>query len=187
MHPRRDIGGERALGGPPGGIALLLRSQLLDFAARLQREQFQIFLDVAIVDVDPELVKLVGRRQLGIEVDRACFGFSELLPRRHRDERRDEGVHLGVRDPANQLATRSDVPPLITAAHLQRALPFAEQVQEVVRLQQHVAELGEREPALETRLHRFLLQHDVDRKVLADVAQEIDQLLIAEPPGVVEQ
>src|SRR6266566_1573824 len=35
VHPRRNIGGERALGGPPGGIALLLRGQLLDFAARL--------------------------------------------------------------------------------------------------------------------------------------------------------
>jgi len=35
-------------------------------------------------------------------------------------------------------------------------------------------------------LHRFLLEHHVDREVLADVAQKIDEMLFDEPFRVVE-
>ena len=60
-------------------------------------------------------------------------------------------------------------------------------MQEVVRLEQHVAELGVREAGLEPRLHRLLLKHHVHREVLPDVAQEVDEPLGDEPFGVVEQ
>ena len=49
------------------------------------------------------------------------------------------------------------------------------EVGEVVGLQEHVAELGEREPALEPDLDRVLGEHVRDREVLAGVAQEVDQ------------
>ena len=52
------------------------------------------------------------------------------------------------------------------------------QVQEVVRLQQHVAELGVADAllaALQALAHRVLLDHHVDREVLADVAQHLDE------------
>ncbi len=86
-------------------------------------------------------------------------------------------MSLGVLDAANEIDAGGDVAPLVAAAHLERALPLAEQVQEVVGLQQHVAEFCERQPGLEPRLHRLLLQHDVDGEVLANVAQKVDQPL----------
>ena len=48
-------------------------------------------------------------------------------------------------------------------------------MQEVGRLQQHVAELGEREPRLEPHLDGVLGEHVRHREVLADVAQEVEQ------------
>ena len=86
----------------------------------------------------------------------------------------------------DQIDPRGDVPPLIAAAHLDGALLFAEQVQEVVRLQQHVAEFGVGDAGVEARLHRLLLQHQIDGEVLADVPQESDERLLLQPVGIVE-
>ena len=68
-----------------------------------------------------------------------------------------------------------DVAPLIRAAHLQLDALRAVEVPEVVGLQEHVAELGERQAALEAGLDGVLGEHVRDREVLARVAQEVDQ------------
>ena len=47
-----------------------------------EREELQIAHGVAIVDVEPELIELVRRRQRGIEPHRAAFGLAELRARR---------------------------------------------------------------------------------------------------------
>ncbi len=46
-----------------------------------------------------------------------------------------------------------DVAPLVTAPHLQLTAVVPVQVQEVVSLEQHVAELGEGDPGLHPALH----------------------------------
>src|SRR5881397_3207640 len=90
-------------------------------------------------------------------------------------------------DPAltspDEIDAGSDVPPLIAAAHLDGAALAPEQVQEIVRLEQHVAELGVRDARVEPRLHRLLLEHHVHAEVLADVAQEVHEALLPEPFG----
>ena len=58
---------------------------------------------------------------------------------------------------------------------------------EVVRLKQHVAELGERQPAREPDLDGVLVEHVRDREVLAGVTQEVDERDLAEPVQVVGQ
>ena len=61
------------------------------------------------------------------------------------------------------------------------------EVGEVGRLEEHVAELGERQAPLEPDLDGVLGQHVRDREVLADVAQEVDAAVIgAEPVEVVD-
>ena len=182
-HGSRQCPLRRALGGIPG----LLRHEARDLRLGKMREQFQVSLDVAIVRIDPGLIELVRRRELGVEIDRSLFRLAELFPRGHRHQRCDEPVCLRVLDAPDQIHARRDVPPLVAAADLERALALAKQVQEVVGLEQHVAELGERQPRFESRLHRLLLQHDVHREVLADVAQEIDHALLDQPLGVVQQ
>ena len=64
------------------------------------------------------------------------------------------------------------------------------EAQEVVGLQQHVAELGVGDAllgSLEAGLDRLLGHHLVDGEVLADVAQVLEHRQRAEPVGVVEQ
>ncbi len=79
-----------------------------------------------------------------------------------------------------------DVAPLVGAADLQCAAVALVQLDEVVGLQQHVAELGVGDAlALEASPHRVAVEHDVDREVLADVAQELDRRHLRGPGQVV--
>ena len=90
---------------------------------------------------------------------------------------------------ANQLLARQNVAPLVAASHLDGAVVVLRQVEEVVGLQQHVAELGERDAVFalfQPGAHRVALDHLVDRKMLADVAQEIHQVQGHQPIGIVQ-
>ena len=84
-----------------------------------------------------------------------------------------------AREPADQVDAGGDVAPLVAAADLQRAAVPAVEVQEVVRLQQHVAELGEGDASLAVGAMRArtdsLASIWFDAEVLADVAQEVDE------------
>ena len=95
-------------------------------------------------------------------------------------------MRLGTLGAPNQLDTSRDVPPLIAPAELQHRSITPMQLEEVVRLHQHVAEFCERDAAVEPRLHRFFLQHDIHAEVLPDIAQEVHQALLHEPIGVVQ-
>ena len=89
----------------------------------------------------------------------------------------------------NQIHPRSDVAPLIAAAHLQRATESIVQHEIVVRLQQRVAELGERDSvfALGAALDRLLCQHRVHGEMLPDVTHEFDRTELGEPVRVVHE
>src|SRR6266545_4284868 len=75
--------------------------------------------------------------------------------------------------PTDELQPRSDVAPLVRATHLELHAVGPVEVPEVGRLEEHVAELGVRQTALQPALDRVLGQHVRDREVLADVAQEL--------------
>jgi len=68
-----------------------------------------------------------------------------------------------------------------------RLAPWRRELEEVVRLEDHVVELEEAQGLLapEPRLDGLEGQHAVDAKVLADVAEELDVLEAVEPVGVV--
>ena len=95
-------------------------------------------------------------------------------------------MRLAVLEAADQVDPRRDVPPLVAAAHLEGAPLLAIQVQVVVRLEQHVAELGVGDSGIESRLHGLLLHHHIDAEVLADITEKGYQLLLHEPVGVVQ-
>jgi hypothetical protein len=95
------------------------------------------------------------------------------------------GAFVETRPPPDQLEAGGDVPPLIRAAHLEIHAHRPVEVLEVGRLDQHVAELGERQAAVQPRRDRVLGEHVRDREVLADVPQPVDQPDLAEPVEVV--
>ena len=88
--------------------------------------------------------------------------------------------------PADQLEAGRDVAPLVGAAHLQLDAEGPVQMPEVGRLEQHVAELRERQAAAEPRLDGVLREHVRDREVLPDVAQELQHRQLAQPVEVVD-
>ena len=89
-------------------------------------------------------------------------------------------------DAADQLEPGGDVAPLVGATGLDLDVERPIEVQEIGRLQEHVAELGVRQAGVEAGLDRVLGQHVRDREVLADVAQELEHAHRAEPVVVVD-
>lgn len=127
--------------------------------------------------------------RLGVQPDRAGFGLAELGAVGLGDQREGQAEAGHAELPADQVGAGGDVAPLVGAADLQLAALLAPQPVEVVGLQQHVAELGVRQPgfALEPRAHAVLRDHHVDREVLADLAQEVEVVERHGPVGVVHQ
>lgn len=58
---------------------------------------------------------------------------------------------------------------------------------EVVALEQHVAEFGEREAAVKPRLYALFGEHVADGQVLPRVAKEIDKAKLPQPAEIVQQ
>ena len=101
-----------------------------------------------------------------------------------------QGVGLPLQHAPVELDAADDVAPLVAAADLQGAAVAARKFQEVVGLQEHVAELGvgNASPfAVEAGAHRVALHHGVDREVLAHVAQERQHGHVLGPVQVVHQ
>ena len=99
-------------------------------------------------------------------------GPGPRLPRRPRSGG-------SARGPAVMLPHWSAPPDLELHAHRPVQVPV------VGGLQEHVAELGEREPAPHPPLDRVLGEHVRDREVLPDVAQEVEHRDLAQPVEVV--
>ena len=154
VGPLRDRRGPARAGRAAalrGGRVLGL--ELLDPAPVEEGEPAQVDADVAVVGVDPVLVEAVRRGQGRVEPDRvAGLALAELRARRREQERVGQavgGLGLAVRPagrPPDQLEAGGDVAPLVGAAALQLDAVRATEVGEVGRLEEHVAELGEREP-----------------------------------------
>ncbi len=89
-----------------------------------------------------------------------------------------------------QVDSGRDVAPLVAPAGLQLAAVMFVEVDEIVGLEQHVAELGITQAGVgpfQPRLDRIFGQHDIDGKMLADVAQEFEVAEAAHPIVVVDQ
>src|SRR5204862_3177930 len=102
--------------------------------------------------------------------------------------RRREGKGLPTSRAADQIAAGQDVEPLVVAPDLQKAPVLAEQVKEVIRLDERVVELDEAETLLlEAFPIRAVLHQLIDSEVAADVTQEIDVVERPQPIGVVDE
>ena len=89
---------------------------------------------------------------------------------------------------ASQVGAGDDIAPLVGTADLQHAAVALVEFGEVVALQQAVGELGVGNALVfagQALLYGFLLDHGVDREMLADVAQEFEAVHAAEPVVVV--
>ena len=127
--------------------------------------------------VEEELVHGEGAGPLGVQPDRARLGLAVLGPVRLHDQRRGEAPDLVAADPADVVDAHGDVAPLVAPAELDVAAVVEVEPEEVVGLEQHVAELGVGDAlvrTLEAALDGLLGHHLVDREVLAHVAEVLE-------------
>src|SRR5699024_10239218 len=89
---------------------------------------------------------------------------------------------------ADKVHTGDDIAPLVRATDLHADVVLAVQVNEVIRLKQHVGKLRVGDAiCCQATLHGVAGEHRVQRKVLAQVAQEVDDGHLADPVSVVDQ
>src|SRR5690606_23486148 len=90
---------------------------------------------------------------------------------------------------AGQVSTTGDIAPLIAAADLQGAVVTMVKLRKVVGLQQHIGEFSKGNTftfTLNALLDRLFINHVIDGKVLADIAQEGEHIHIANPVQIVD-
>ena len=193
MHHAGDTPGQMPLRPACCGVLEVLRHQHGDVGEAVEREPLQKLLHRRIVVLHPKLTE--GERAgLGwVEPDRTLGRLAELRAALPQEQGVAEPVGLRRRpilppfSASDQLGAGGDVPPLIGTPHLQLDAVKLAQHQEVVALEQHVAELGEGETTLESRLDTLLRKHVADGEMLSRVTEELDEPEVAKPREVVEQ
>jgi len=157
-----------------------------DLLHRQERKQGQETFQIRVFHVDPVLVILIGRGELGIEPDRPFFGLSHLLTVRRRDQRERHAESRFSLYPPNQVNTGHHVPPLVISPHLQATTVILKKMQEIIGLQKHVVELDEIETLFQTDPVTLGGEHAVDAEVSSDIAKELDIIEPREPIGIIE-
>ena len=107
-------------------------------------ENLDVALGIFIGYIEPELVELVRRGSFRIELDVAFLGLAELLSVSLSDEWAGQCVCVGLAEhSSDKFSSGSDVSPLVASAHLQMAVLVLIEPEEIVSLEQLVAELCE--------------------------------------------
>ena len=104
------------------GIFRVLLFQRFDFLLRQKREVFQVADHVAVVRVDPELVKSIDAGAFRVEPDGAGFGLAEFRAVGVGDERKRETESRLAQFLPDQVDAGGDIAPLVAAADLQFAI-----------------------------------------------------------------
>ena len=103
-------------------------------------------------------------------------------------QRIGNSIRLTLLHTADEVNTTDNVSPLISAAKLNRAAHGAEQMHEVIGLQNHVTEFGVADALLalfQAALHRIAHDHLIDTEMLANITQHIKVTKGAQPLTIV--
>ena len=85
-----------------------------------------------------------------------------------------------------QVDTCRNISPLVATSNLQLTSVLLIEMHEIVRLQQHVTEFGVTQScSIQAILDRLLTQHHINRRVLANIAQEFDVAELIHPIKVI--
>ena len=174
-----DFLGESLLQWSQAWVAFLLFLKGFNLVLWQIGEDLDIFGSVGVAHVKPELVELVGRSTLWVEPHIATLGLAKLTTIGLGNEWAGDGIGFATVDATDELGACSDVAPLVATAHLQAASLVLIEVEEVIALEQLVAELGERHTVVgiggKALLDAVLCHHVVDGDVLANVANEVQE------------
>ena len=193
MYHRGDLSGESFLQHTATGILTVLGDERVDGLLIEIGEDLDIALGIFVTDVEPELIESVRSGAVSVKPYISALGLAELLSVGFGDERAGEAEGFGIvaERAADELCAGGHVAPLVVAAELQTHAIVLILIEEVVALEQLIGKLGERQTvaslAVETFLHAVLSHHIVDGDVFADVAHEVEELIVLHPVVVVDQ
>ena len=188
VHELGNLACQRLLGRALPWLGLDFFSQRVDFFLAQESEVLQVFNDVAVILIDPELVELVWRRLFRIQPDCAARCLTELgaVCFEHQRNRQTKSFGVGTLNLMNQINPGSNVAPLISPADLQVNVIMPVEMQEIDGLQDLVGKLSVGDPGFQTAGYDFLIQHRVHAEQLAVVAQEVDHAQFGQPVIVVD-
>src|SRR5882724_13720287 len=93
-----------------------------NFALAQKRKILQIRDHLAIVGVNPELVKLINAGPAGIEPHCARFGLAKLRSIRLGNEKQSQAMNCSAQLFSSEIDSSRDISPLIAPADLQLAI-----------------------------------------------------------------
>src|SRR5215831_12778691 len=164
----RGLKGQHLLGLTQFGA--LHSAQTRDLLQRQESVVLEKALHIPVIDVNPELVKLIWGRQVSVQPDGSSCGFAHFLPTRCSEEGKSQGKGFAISDPADEVDPSDQVAPLIVSAYLEHAAIALEEHQKIIGLQQLVVELEERQPRFQTLLVRLERQHTIDAEMPTNIA-----------------
>ena len=178
MDEQRQLLRERLLRNARFGIGLHLLLEFGDLLQGLHREDLEVANHIRIRRAEEVLVPVVDGRHLAVQEERIALRLAELLSRRIEEQRKRQAERRLAAHLVHEIGTRRDVAPLVGAADFHLAAKGVVEMQEVVALEDLIAELCEGQRAvgrLETLLHALLREHLRHAEVDRDVTQELNR------------
>src|SRR5215468_10357023 len=161
----RGLKGQHLLGLTQFGA--LHSTQTRDLLQRQEGVVLEKALHIPVININPELVKLIWGGQLSVQPDGSSRGFAHFLSTRRGEERKGHGKSVAIGDTADEVDPGDQVLPLIVPSYLEHTAIALEEHQKVIGLQQLVVELEEREPGFQALLVRLERQHAIDAEMPA--------------------
>ena len=166
-------------------LAALPLVHLVNLLERQESEHTDTLENIAVRDISPILIELVGRGLLGVEPNGVARGFAHLMTLGVGKECYSHCVSILAELLAYELGSAEHIAPLIIAAELHVAAVVLEQIVEIVALHYHIVELKETQTLFHTLLIALGTKHIVDGEAGADLAKKFDIIEVEEPVGVV--
>ena len=135
---------EELLESPAARVGAVFVDGSVDGLLVQHGEDLDVSFGIFVADIEPELVEFVRRSPFRVEPYIALFSLSELGSVGFLDQGTGHCERIGLAEhPADELHAGGDVAPLVASAKLQAYALVLIKPEEVVTLEELVAEFGE--------------------------------------------
>lgn len=190
MNDGSDELGEASLAVASARIFAMTAQNFVEFFWSDESEVFEVIFERFVGLVEPELIEVEDGSFFAIKPDGVAFGFAEFATGDFVDnEWARVAVGCCVFETRNEVNARGTVTKLIGAAELKCNIVLAEEVQEIVALDEGVAKLGIRDAGAafaDAILDELAVEQLGHAEAFADFAKERQEFDIFEPVEIVD-
>lgn len=190
MNDSSDELGEASLAVASARIFAMTAQNFVEFFWSDESEVFEVIFERFVGLVEPELIEIEDGSFFAIKPNSVAFGLAEFATGDFVDnEWARVAVGRCVFETRNEMNARGTVAKLVGAAELKCNIVLAEEVQEIVALDEGVAKLGVRDAGTtfaDAILDELAVEQLGHAKTFADFAQERQEFDIFEPVEIVD-